>query len=207
MTEVCQQKKNNYFCTSNFFKILQNHTKFLAVKYLIILIFSTVFFSLKAQDLNSELEIYSDNLVFLRRLDRAFSTSENNVFANGIFVPKTKIGKKGMSLILSDVKDVRKVLEDGEGAFDQDHLSDLIEINQKIETLKVTLVSRAIFVVFLDTQADELGFLKFGAKRKLKKAVELVPKASAEDLRELWGDSANELDTTIQGVIEAINNY
>lgn len=207
MTEVCQQKKNNYFCTSNFFKILQNHTKFLAVKYLIILIFSTVFFSLKAQDLNSKLEIYSDNLVFLRRLDRAFSTSENNVFANGIFVPKTKIGKKGMSLILSDVKDVRKVLEDGEGAFDQDHLSDLIEINQKIETLKVTLVSRAIFVVFLDTQADELGFLKFGAKRKLKKAVELVPKASAEDLRELWGDSANELDTTIQGVIEAINNY
>ncbi len=177
------------------------------MKYLIILIFSTVFFSLKAQDLNSELEIYSDNLVFLRRLDRAFSTSENNVFANGIFVPKTKIGKKGMSLILSDVKDVRKVLEDGEGAFDQDHLSDLIEINQKIETLKVTLVSRAIFVVFLDTQADELGFLKFGAKRKLKKAVELVPKASAEDLRELWGDSANELDTTIQGVIEAINNY
>jgi len=177
------------------------------MKYLFLIIFSTVFFFANAQNLETELRIYNENLSFIRRLERAFTTTEGDVFANGIFVPKTKIGKSGMDVILTDLSELTKVLSQGENAFDEEHLTDLLEINQKMEVLKVTVVSRAIFILLLDSRAQELNFMQFKQKRALKKVAKLVPETSAEDLRELWGDSANELDSTILEVIEALKTY
>lgn len=174
--------------------------KSLAAIILGLLISVPVFSQTDEEVLAKEVRRYEDNFLMLRKIERAFTSTEHNPFADGIFIPKTKVGETGMELVIKDVSEARELLDVNTSAFTTSELDDLTEINNKVTQLNETLLYRALFVVFLDSKADELGFFRFRKKKNLREAAELVAEASINDLAEIIGDEDGEIREAIQGL-------
>lgn len=181
-----------------------------SVLVLSLIIFSFQAFSQEMTDAERylvEKDSYAQNLKFMNKLQRALKSTKYDIFSDGLFIPKTKVGKKGLSLITEDVSETCDLLAEGEELLTVEYLDDLTEANDMIDRLRETFIYRIVFVLFLDYEAAELSFLKFGKKRKLKKAAKLVVDASKDDLHEIIGDSSGDMYELVGQIEEKLANY